>query len=55
MAGLNAPVSFSGLAPGFIGLYQINAEVPAAVGTGSMDVTVAAGGVTSNVARMSVR
>jgi len=55
MAGVNAPVSFSGLTPGFIGLYQINAVVPAAVGTGTVDVTVAAGGVTSNVAKMSVR
>jgi len=52
---VNAPVSFSGLTPGFIGLYQINAVVPAAVGTGTVDVTVAAGGVTSNVAKMSVR
>jgi uncharacterized protein (TIGR03437 family) len=55
MAGLDAPVSFSGLTPGFIGLYQINAVVPAPVGTASFDVTVTAGGVTSNVARMSVR
>jgi uncharacterized protein (TIGR03437 family) len=55
MAGLDAQVSFSGLTPGFIGLYQINAVVPTAVGTGSMDVTVTANGVTSNVARMSVR
>ena len=28
IAGLNADVSFSGLAPGFAGLYQVNAVVP---------------------------
>jgi uncharacterized protein (TIGR03437 family) len=28
VGGLSAPVSFAGLAPGYIGLYQINAQIP---------------------------
>lgn len=28
MAGVNAKVLFAGLAPGFVGLYQVNAQVP---------------------------
>jgi uncharacterized protein (TIGR03437 family) len=36
IGGLPADVAFSGLAPGFAGLYQINAVVPAAVSPGDM-------------------
>ncbi len=28
IGGVDAPVSFAGLAPGFVGLYQVNAQVP---------------------------
>jgi uncharacterized protein (TIGR03437 family) len=35
IGGLNAPVIFSGLAPGFVGLYQVDAQVPATVTPGS--------------------
>jgi uncharacterized protein (TIGR03437 family) len=35
LGGVNAPVSFSGLAPGFVGLYQVNALVPDDAPTGS--------------------
>jgi len=44
IGGQSAPVQFAGLAPGFVGLYQINAVVPAGVPTGSavgMTLTVA--------------
>ena len=30
VGGASAPVTFSGLAPGFVGLYQVNIQVPAA-------------------------
>lgn len=35
IGGVNAPVVFSGLAPGFVALYQINAQVPSSVPAGS--------------------
>jgi uncharacterized protein (TIGR03437 family) len=39
--GTNASVSFAGLAPGYIGLYQINVAVPAASPSGPVDLIVA--------------
>ena len=35
IGGVNAPVNFAGLAPGFPDLYQVNAVVPAGVAAGS--------------------
>ncbi len=34
LAGLELPVSYAGLTPGYSGLYQINADVPDWVPTG---------------------
>ena len=47
IGGQNAPVSFAGLAPGFVGLYQINAVVPSGVSPGTATLTVIAGGQAS--------
>jgi uncharacterized protein (TIGR03437 family) len=53
---IGATVSFSGLAPGFVGLYQVNALVPAGVAAGSaVPVTIAMGSVTSNTATIAVQ
>ena len=38
IAGLPALVTFSGLAPGFVGLYQVNVQVPAGVPAGTQSV-----------------
>ncbi len=35
LGGVAAPVLFSGLAPGFVGLYQVNIQVPAGVAAGN--------------------
>jgi uncharacterized protein (TIGR03437 family) len=53
----NAPatVTFSGLAPGFVGLYQINALVPAAAPAGTaVPVAISIGGVASNTVTIAV-
>jgi uncharacterized protein (TIGR03437 family) len=55
IGGFNASVAFSGLAPGFIGTYQINVTIPSAVASGVVDVTVQANGVTSNTAKIAVQ
>ncbi len=47
IGGQNAQVDFSGLAPGAIGLYQINAIVPAGLAPGLNEVVVTNGGVSS--------
>jgi len=55
IGGVNAPVSFSGLAPGFVGLYQVNALVPAGAPTGLQPVVVSIGGVASPAAGLPVQ
>jgi uncharacterized protein (TIGR03437 family) len=47
IGGREAAVSFAGLAPGFVGLYQVNAVVPAGTATGSVPVAVKLAGQTS--------
>ena len=48
IGGTKAIVSFSGLAPNFVGLYQVNAEVPATLKAGNQIVTVEVSGASSN-------
>ena len=40
MGGYTAEVLFAGLAPGFVGLYQINARVPEAAPSGDVEVRI---------------
>ena len=48
IGGQTAQVLFSGLAPGFPGLYQVNVIVPNSAAVGSQKLTIAIGGKTSN-------
>ncbi len=48
IAGAKAIVSFSGLAPGFVGLYQVNTEVPAGLTAGNQAVIIEIAGASSN-------
>jgi len=54
IGGQTADVSFAGLAPGFVGLWQVNVVVPAGVAEGDLPLTVSVGGQTSNSANVSV-
>jgi uncharacterized protein (TIGR03437 family) len=55
IGGAQATVIFSGLAPGFVGEYQINALVPASVTTGSaVPVAISFEGATSNTVTIAV-
>jgi uncharacterized protein (TIGR03437 family) len=56
IGGMAADVSFSGLAPGFVGLYQVNALVPpGSAKGGAVPVTIAIGGVSSNTVTIAVQ
>jgi uncharacterized protein (TIGR03437 family) len=56
IGGVKAPVSFAGLSPGFIGLYQVNVRVPQGTATGdAIPVLLSIGSLTSNAVVISVR
>jgi uncharacterized protein (TIGR03437 family) len=56
IGGVTVPAIFSGLSPGFVGLYQVNAQVPlnAAVGN-AVPVVLSIGGAPSNTATIAVQ
>ncbi len=51
----DAQVQFTGLAPGFIGLVQMNIQVPSGLAPGSYPLTVTIDGQTSNSANISLK
>ncbi|MDQ6662927.1 MAG: S8 family serine peptidase, partial [Acidobacteriota bacterium] len=54
IAGRPAQVLFSGLAPGFVGLYQINAIVPSDAPTGTQPVVITTNGIDSKTSNLIV-
>jgi uncharacterized protein (TIGR03437 family) len=54
LGGINAPVSFSGLTPGFTGLYQVNVQVPANAAPGSF-LTINIGGERAPAVPLPIR
>lgn len=54
IGGQIASTSYSGLAPGLIGVYQVNATVPSTLTTGMQPVQIIIGGVPGNQVFMSV-
>jgi uncharacterized protein (TIGR03437 family) len=56
IGGVDAPVAYSGLVAGFVGLYQVNLTVPAGVSAGAaVPLTLSVSGQTSPPAALSVR
>jgi uncharacterized protein (TIGR03437 family) len=55
IGGAPATVVFSGLAPGYVGLYQVNVQIPAGLAGGdAVPVILTIGGVPSNTATIAV-
>ena len=55
VAGLGAPVLFSGYAPGYLGLYQVNIVIPDAVPVGTLNLDVVVDGVPSQTSKIAVQ
>ncbi len=56
IGGRPARVLFSGMAPGYVGLWQINAEVPMDVAPGpAVSLVITAGGVQSNTVTIAIQ
>jgi len=56
IGGMPASVSYAGLAPGFVGLYQVNAKIPAGVPTGNaVPLVLKADSEAANVVTIAVQ
>jgi uncharacterized protein (TIGR03437 family) len=55
IGGVSAAVNFSGLSPGFVGVYQVDVQVPENVPTGAeVPVELTIGGAASNTVTIAV-
>jgi uncharacterized protein (TIGR03437 family) len=55
IGGVTATVTFSGLAPTFVGLYQVNVEIPESAPSGdAIEVVITIAGVQSNVVTIAI-
>ena len=55
IGGQAAPGSFSGLAPGFVSMYQVNVQVPTGISAGAQPITCSIGGVSAKTAQLYVK
>ncbi len=54
IAGIPAQGSYSGLAPGFVGLYQVNVQLPAGAPSSTQNLEIISNGVPSNPVTIAV-
>jgi uncharacterized protein (TIGR03437 family) len=55
IGGVNAEIGFSGLAPGFVGLWQLNVKIPDNAPTGNaMPLVISLGDKTSSATTVAV-
>jgi uncharacterized protein (TIGR03437 family) len=55
IGGVPAEILFSGAAPGFPGMNQVNARVPAGAGSGTVKLAIEAGERRSNEVTLELR
>jgi uncharacterized protein (TIGR03437 family) len=55
IGGITANVTFSGLTPGGVGLYQINVQIPSGAPSGELPIVVSQNDVASNTATVAVQ
>ena len=56
IGGRAATVQFAGLAPGFVGLYQVNVQIPVGVTPGpAVPLVLSQSGVPSNTVTLAVK
>ena len=55
IAGQTGAVFFSGLSPGFVGLYQINVTLPTSLPSGTQQLVVTSNGIASNAVNIAIR
>jgi uncharacterized protein (TIGR03437 family) len=55
IGGSNAPVSFSGLAADFVGLYQVNVQVPTGLASGNQPLVLSVSGASSKAVMIAVK
>jgi uncharacterized protein (TIGR03437 family) len=55
IGGAAAPVSFSGLAPNFVGLYQVNVQVPTGLAPGNQPLVLTISGASNKPVLLPVK
>src|SRR5262249_45037784 len=55
IGGRPAAVQFAGLAPGFVGLYQVNVQIPSGLPPGPASLVLSVGGIPSNPVTVALR
>jgi uncharacterized protein (TIGR03437 family) len=55
IGGIAGGVQYAGMAPGFVGLYQVNVQIPSSVASGNESVVITINGQTSKTVTMAVQ